>query len=145
LIEGKRQSLVKPTIQTHYHIDFDWWRQTDRDWRVYLRSYLSPEDQINYSEFSEDERVDIVDDDTGEVSQVDALQHVLISHYANRSDFINRNTSITEAIFRLFLANGNAPLTIIDISEKIGRAPNTVLQMLSGVRVYKGIRPCLNN
>jgi hypothetical protein len=145
VIQGKRHSLVKPTLQTPYHIDFDWWRQTDRDWRVYLRSYLSAEDQITYAEISEDEQVDIVDEETGEVAQVDALQHVLISRYANQGDFINRNTSITEAIFRLFLANGNAPLTVFDISEKIGRTPNTILQMLSGTRVYKGLRPCSKN
>ncbi|NJN44973.1 MAG: hypothetical protein HC806_09800, partial [Anaerolineae bacterium] len=94
MIQGKRHSLVKPTLQTPYHIDFDWWRQTDRDWRVYLRSYLSPEDQITYAEISEDEQVDIVDEDTGEVAQVDALQHVLISRYAKQGDFINQNTSI---------------------------------------------------
>jgi len=145
VIEGKRQSLVKPSLQTPYHIDFDWWRQSDRDWRVYLRSYLSPEDQVMFVDMSDSEQVDIVDPDTGEVSQVDALQHVLIARYANRSDFINRNTSITEAIFRLFLANGNAPLSVLDISEKIGRPPNTVLQMLSGGRVYKGLRPCFQN
>ena len=142
MIEGKRHSLVKPSVQTPYHIDFGWWRQNDRDWRVYLRSYLSPEDQLTYASLAEDQLVDLIDSETGEVSQVDALQHVLIARYANRSDFINRNTSITEAIFRLFLANGNLPLSVSDISEKIGRPPQTILQMLSGARVYKGLRPC---
>jgi hypothetical protein len=145
VIEGKRYSLVKPSLQTPYHIDFDWWRQNDRDWRVYLRSYLAPEDQLTFSEISEEEEVDIVDPETAEVSRVDAMQHVLITRYANRSDFISRNTSMTEAIFRLFLTNGNAPLPVVEIAEKIGRSPNTVLQMLSGRRVYKGLRPCTLN
>ncbi len=143
MFEGKRHSLVKPSIHTPYHIDFNWWKQNDRDWRIYLRSYLSPEDQLNYSNMSEEQLIDLVDPETAEVSQVDALQHILIARYASRSDFISRNTSITEAIFRLFLANGNLPLTISDISEKIGRPPQTILQMLSGSRVYKGLRPCL--
>ena len=145
MIEGKRYSLVKPSLQTPYHIDFDWWQQNDRDWRVYLRSYLSPEDQLIFSEISEEAKVDIVDPETGEVSQVDALQHVLIARYSNRGDFISRNTSLTEAIFRLFLINGNIPLSVGEIAEKIGRSPNTVLQMLSGSRVYKGLRPCRLN
>ncbi|HLF91322.1 MAG TPA: hypothetical protein VI451_20425 [Anaerolineales bacterium] len=145
MIEGKRHSLVKPSLQTPYHIDFDWWQQNDRDWRVYLRSYLSPEDQLIFSEISEEAKVDIVDPETGEVSQVDALQHVLIARYSNRGDFISRNTSLTEAIFRLFLINGNIPLSVGEIAEKIGRSPNTVLQMLSGSRVYKGLRPCRLN
>ena len=143
MIEGKRHSLVKPSLQSPYHIDFDWWRQNDQDWRVYLRNYLSSEDQLTFAKLAEDELVDIIDLETGEVSQVDAVQHVLITRYANRSDFINRNTSITEAIFRLFLANGNIPLSVIEISEKISRSPQTVLQMLSGGRVYKGLRPCI--
>lgn len=141
MIEGKRHSLVKPTILTPYHIDFDWWRQNGQDWHVYLRSYLSPEDQQTYTPLAEDKPIDLVDKETAEVSQVDALQHVLITRYSNRSDFINRNTSITEAIFRLFLVNGNLPLSIAEISEKIGRSPQTILQMLSSPRIYKGLRP----
>ena len=145
MIESKRFSLVKPTIQTPYHIDFDWWRQNDRDWRVYLRSYLSPEDQATFANFaSDEEKVDLVSEETGEVSQVDALQHVLITRYGSRNDFITQNTSVTEAIFRLFLANGNIPLSVMEISEKIGRSPSIILQMLSGVRVYKGLRPLQN-
>ena len=139
--EGKRHSLVKPTVQTPYHIDFDWWQQNGQDWRVYLRSYLAPEDQLTYANLTEDSPIDLVDPESGEVSQVDALQHILISRYANRSDFISRNTSITEAIFRLFLVNGNLPLSVAEISERIGRAPHTILQMLSSPRIYKGLRP----
>jgi len=141
VIEGKRHSLVKPTIQTPYHIDFDWWDQNGQDWHVFLRSYLSAEDQLTYAKVNQDTPIDLVDSETGEVSQVEALQHLLITRYANRNDFINRNTSITEAIFRLFLVNGNLPLSVADISEKIGRSPQTILQMLSSPRVYKGLRP----
>ncbi|GAB4579564.1 MAG: hypothetical protein Fur0022_23020 [Anaerolineales bacterium] len=141
--EAKRHSLVKPTIQTPYHIDFDWWQQNGQDWHIFLRSYLSPDDQLLYTNLSQEAPIDLIDPETGEVSQVDALQHVLITRYANRSDFITRNTSITEAIFRLFLVNGNLPLSISEISEKIGRPPQTVLQMLSSPRIYKGLRPYL--
>ena len=48
--EVKRTSLVKPTIQTHFHIDFDWWGEKDRDWRVYLQSLLCPEHQAAFAE-----------------------------------------------------------------------------------------------
>lgn len=141
MIEGKRYSLVKPSIQTPYHIDFSWWQQNGQDWHVFLRSYLSPEDQALYTDLTEDKPIDLVDPESGEVSQVDALQHILITRYANQNDFIKRNTSITEAIFRLFLVNGNLPLSIGEISEKIGRSPQTILQMLSSPRIYKGLRP----
>ena len=30
VVEDKRFSLVKPTVNTPFHIDFEWWRQNDR-------------------------------------------------------------------------------------------------------------------
>ncbi len=141
-IETKRLSLVKPTLHTLFHIDFNWWQRNDRNWRVYLRSYLSPEDQLDFASSNEEELVDLIDPQTAEVSRVDALQHLLITRYANRDDFITPNTSTTEAIFRLFLANGNTPMSVLEIAERLGRPPETVLRMLSGRRVYRGLRPC---
>lgn len=140
--EIKRFSLVKPSLQTPFHIDFNWWTEQNRDWRIFLRDYLSSEEQAMFENFSANDLVDLVDPDTGEVTQVEPLQHVLISRYASRNDFITRNTSVTEAIFRLFLTNGNTPLTVMEIAEKIGRSPTTILQLLAGREVYKGLRPC---
>ncbi len=139
--EGKRFSLVKPTVQTPFHIDFEWWSQNDRSWRIYLRGYLSPEDQAAFSETDEVELVDLVDPDTAEVQQVDGLQHLLISQYAQRPDFITETTSMVESIFRLLLANGNNPMSAEELAERLGRPPNMILRTLSGPRVYKGMRP----
>jgi hypothetical protein len=139
--EGKRFSLVKPTIQTPFHIDFEWWSQNDRSWRIYLRGYLSSEDQAAFTESDEVELVDLIDPDTAEVKQVDGLQHLLISRYAQRPDFITETTSMVESIFRLLLANGNNPLTAEELAERLGRPPKIILRTLSGPRVYKGMRP----
>jgi hypothetical protein len=140
--EVKRYSLVKPTMSTPFHIDFDWWRQNDREWRIHLRSCLCPEHQQAYSDLNSDEKVDFIDPETAEVQRVDGLQHVLISHCSQAEDFITGRTSIVEAIFRLFLANGNVQMTAVELSERLKRPPKTILRTISGVRVYKGIRPC---
>jgi hypothetical protein len=142
LTEVKRFSLVKPTSQTPFHIDFDWWRQSDRDWRVYLLNYLSPEDREAVADYGEQEKVDLIDPDTAEVQRVDALQHLLITRYAQRDDFITETTSLVEAIFRLFLTNGNTPLSAEELAERLGRPEATILRTLSGPRVFKGLRPC---
>ena len=142
--EGRRISLVKPTLQTRYHIDFDWWAQNDRDWRVYLRSYLCPEHQEAFSEIDTDVQVDWVDPETAEVQQVDGLQHVLISHCARQESFISQRTTLVDSVFRLFLSNGNAPLTPVELAEQLNRQPMVILKTLSGMRVYKGLRPCLD-
>ena len=142
MTEGKRYSLVKPTLNTPFHIDFDWWRENDREWRVHLRSCLCPEHQESFAGVEDDYQVDWVDPETAEVQRVDGLQHVLISHCSKMEDFITRQTSMVEAIFRLFLANGNVHMTPTELAELLNRPPMTILRTISGARVYKGIRPC---
>jgi hypothetical protein len=144
LIEGKRFSLIKPTLNTRFHIDFDWWSKNDRSWRVYLRSNLCPEHQKMFEEDQADEEVDWVDPQTAEVQKVDGLQHVLITHCAKQEDFIPEHSTLVDAAFRVFLANGNAPLTPIELSDRLHRPAETILKTISGVRVYKGIRPCVD-
>ena len=144
MAEVKYLSLVKPSLQTHFHIDFDWWRQNDRNWRVYLRNFLCLDHQQAFSNLDTSEKVDWVDPDTAEVQRVDGLQHILITHCARQPAFITQQTTLVDSVFRLFLANGNIPLTPEELSEQLGRDPRTILRTLSGARVYKGLRPCLD-
>lgn len=142
MAELKRFSLVKPTLQTKFHIDFDWWSQNDQDWRVYLHSFLCPEHQEAFPDLSEGELVDWVDPETAEVQQVDGLQHILITHCAREDDFIDERTTLVDGVFRLLLASGNTAMTPVELADQLGRSPNTILQTLSGRQVYKGLRPC---
>ena len=145
MVEPKKLSIVKPTLETPFHIDFDWWRDHDREWRVHLRSLLSPEAQERFAEIIEgNDLVDYVDPDTAEVHQVDGLQHVVITYSAQQEGFLDPHTALVEAVFRLLLKNGNAPMTIAEIGEELNREPNNILRMLSGMRVYRGIRPVVN-
>ena len=144
MADGKRLSIVKPTLQTRYHIDFAWWSKNDRDWHVYLRNYLCPEHQEAFASVDLDEKVDWVDPDTAEVQQVDGLQNVLITHCARQEEFISQQTTLVDSVFRLFLANGNVPLTPVELAEQLGRQPIMILKTLSGTRVYKGLRPYMD-
>lgn len=137
----KLSSLLKPGVETPFHIDFDWWQDHDRAWRVHLRSCLCEEHKDTYADLSGDEKVDWIDPETAEVQVVDGLQHILISHCAKQDTFITKQTSLTEAVFRLFLANGNQPMTPEDLAQELDRPPRKILQTISGQRVYKGIRP----
>lgn len=140
--EVKRFSLVKPTTDTPFSIDFDWWKQHDSNWRIFLYSYLCPEHQATFAEAQPDITVDWVDPETAEVSQVDGLQHVLMTHCARQPEFISANSMLVDSVFRVLLANGNEPMTPNQLSEVIRRPANTILQTLSsGTQVYKGIRP----
>jgi hypothetical protein len=142
--DSKRLSLVKPTLDTPFHIDFNWWSQNDREWRVHLLGLLTPEEQELFANIIDgDDLVDWVDPDTAEVHQVDGLQHVLITHTAQKEGFLEEHTALTEAIFRMLLKNGNTPMTVVEIAEQVGRDPKHILRTLSGVRVYRGIRPII--
>ena len=139
--EVKRSSLVKPTQQTRFHIDFAWWGEKDRDWRVYLQSLLCPQHQAAIAEMPADALVDFVDPLTAEVQQVDGLQHVLITHCAREPEFITAHTTLVDAVFRTFLANGNTPMTPMELSTQLNRPPDLILRTLTGERVYRGLRP----
>jgi len=142
LANVKKLSIIKPGLDTPFHIDFDWWQQNDREWRVHLRSLLTEEELERFSNIIDgDELVDWVDPETAEVHRVDGLQHVVITHTAQKEGFLDERTAIVEAIFRLLLKNGNSPMTANEISEYLRRDPKQILRTLSGVRVYRGIRP----
>lgn len=144
-MDGKKMSLVKPSLETPFHIDFNWWRENDREWRVHLRSLLTPEEQERFADIIDgDELVDWIDPETGEVLQVNGLQHIVITHTAKKEGFLNAHTAMVEAIFRLFLMIGNTPLTVLEIAEQLNRDPQHILRTLSGGRVYRGIRPILS-
>lgn len=134
-------SLLKPTIQTPFHIDFAWWEQNDRDWHVYLRSLLCPEHQQALADVQEGALIDWIDPQTAEIKQVDGIQHALMSHCALQPDFVNEHTAMVEAVFRVFLVNGNQPMTAQDLSRRLNRPAETILRTLAGLRVYRGLRP----
>jgi hypothetical protein len=134
-------SLIKPTATTPFQIDFDWWRENDREWRVYLRGLLGPEQEARLSEISGEEMVDWVDPRTAEVRRVNVLQFLLMDHYASKGSGAEEGMSLVESIFRAFLANGNNPLSSEQLGELLGRPAQTILRTLSGARVYRGIRP----
>jgi hypothetical protein len=140
--EKKPFSLVKPNLDTPFHIDFDWWQQNDRDWRVYLRSLMCEEHQEAFMEWQDDQMLDWIDPETAEVKVVDGLQHTLMSHCALEPEFLSERTSLVESAFRIFLINGNQSMSSRQLAEELGRPEMTILKTLAGMRVYRGLRPC---
>jgi hypothetical protein len=138
-------SLLKPTTKTPFHIDFDWWKQNERDWHVFLRSLLCAEHQKAFAEIEEGEMIDWIDPKTAEVKAVDGIQHILISHCALLPEFSDSHTALVEAVFRTFLANGNVPMSADDLAKRLERSADTILRTISGPRVYRGLRPYQQN
>jgi hypothetical protein len=137
---GKPSKLIKPTLDTEFYIDYDWWHRESEDLRTYLLSHVSPEQREYLSQVDEGAVVDYIDPDTGEVFQLDALR-LAIKQAAENPDFINPQTSLVDSVFRVLLANNNTPLTPTELAERTGRDASTILKTLGGIRIYKGIRP----
>jgi hypothetical protein len=134
-------SLVKPTVQTPFHVDFDWWRATDNNWHVALRGLLCPEHQEAFATLPEGQLIDWIDPETAEVKQMDGLQNVIIEHCAKQEGVLNEHTVLVEGVFRLLLANGNTPMTPEELGMRLNRPADTILKTIAGARVYKGLRP----
>jgi hypothetical protein len=140
-MEGKRPSLVKPSVNTPFHVDFAWWQKNERDWHVYLRTLLCAEHQEAFGNLEEGQTIDWVDPVTAEVKAVEGVQNTLMMHCVKQPGFLTEQTALVEAVFRLFLANGNMPMSASDLGARLNRPPETILRTLVGARVYKGIRP----
>ncbi|MBK8824473.1 MAG: hypothetical protein IPN58_18230 [Anaerolineales bacterium] len=138
-------SLLKPSIKTPFHIDFEWWKQNERDWHIFLRSLLCAEHQEAFVNIEEDEMIDWIDPETAEVKPVDGIQHALMSHCALQPEFSSDRTAVVEAVFRIFLVNGNIPMSAEDIAKRLNRSADTILKTISGPRVYRGLRPYQTN
>ena len=141
MADVKRFSLVKPTVNTPFHIDFAWWKKNERDWHVYLRSLLCPDHQEAFANVEEGGTIDWIDPRTAEVKPVDGVQNALMTHCVRQPDFLTYQTALVEAVFRLFLTNGNVPMSSSELASKLNRPAEIILRTLAGSRVYKGLRP----
>lgn len=135
--------FVKPTLETRFHIDYDWWDRAGRELSVYLLSHLCQHHREVFTGHDDSQVIDWVDPVTAEVTRVNGVQHALREHCSRQPTYITEHTSLVDAIFRVFLANGNEPLTAPELAEAIDRPTeaDTILRTLSGKRVYKGLRP----
>ena len=134
---------VRPTVDTKFHIDFSWWEDEGRNFRVHLLSHLCDECQARYADYQDAELVDWIDAETAEVSRVDGLWHSLRVCCSSKPDYITQFTPLASAVFRTFLANGNDPLTPKELQAQLGRPADTILRTIGGLRIYNGIKPLL--
>ncbi|MDI7275188.1 MAG: hypothetical protein QME94_04340 [Anaerolineae bacterium] len=133
---------LRPTVDTKFHIDLEWWQKQNRDIRVYLTQSLCDECRPVYAQVRDLREVDWVDPETGEVRREDALWSTLRSCCSGKPGYIRPNTPIIDSIFLTFVANGNEPLSPKELHERLDRrSAETILRMLTAGQVYLGIRP----
>lgn len=135
--------FIKPTLDTPFHVDFEWWTKRGLDLNVELMAHLCHEHRAAYSGQRVSEKIDWIDWETCEVRQVDGLQYIISKHCSHQPDYIQQAPTLLEAIFRVFLSNGNQPLSPRQLAAFVAQMPEQVLRVLSGPEVRKGLRPIL--
>ncbi|MBN1312492.1 MAG: hypothetical protein JXB30_13840 [Anaerolineae bacterium] len=138
-------NLTKPSPETLFHIDYEWWERSGQDLRLYMVGHLCERHREEFAAHSDEHEtvVDWVDPLTAQVRRVDRLNYVLLDHCSRQPDYITERTSLVDAVFRTLLAAGNRPMTPIELAERTGRPANKILRTLSGRTIYKGLRPLL--
>jgi hypothetical protein len=133
--------FIKPTLDTPFHIDFDWWVKQGLDVNIKLISHLCPTHREAFAGQPVDDTIDWVDWETGEVRPVDGLQYVITTHCSQQPGYVLQAPTLIEAIFRAFLSNANQPLTPRKLAPMVGHLPEQVLRVLAGRTVRLGLRP----
>lgn len=131
----------RPTADTKFYIDYDWWDESNLDIKTYLLTRLAITDEIEVD--PDMEFVDLVDPRTGEVRRVDGFQYVVQAYFHQMPDDFIAHASLVDAAFCVLLANANQPMTAAEIAERIGRHTDVVVRTLGGTKIYQGIRPLL--
>lgn len=133
---------VKPMLDTKFHIDFAWWQKQRQSLGAYLQGHLCPEAKTHLADDRQNQTFDWISPETGEVFRLDILWYTIQTHCSQQPEFIDESLPLTRAIFRLFIANDNAPLTPLEIHAELQKkTPDLILRTIGGHQVYDGIRP----
>lgn len=104
--------------------------------------HACPECREKFEAEPEAKPVDWIDPETGQVFSIDSLWYDIHAHCSQTSSFLDENLALTAAVFRLFLANNNTPLTPVEMHQQLQKKDaRTILRTIGGHKVYKGIRP----
>lgn len=113
-------------------IDQDWYQRNGRSLPLLVRSRLCPSCQQQLAP----------------ESSLDDLTRLLRDCCSGKDGFLSFRLPLKERCFRLFLANGNQPLTMQQISEKLGQPdelgsfalPSGVLQRIIEADEFYGLQ-----
>jgi hypothetical protein len=139
-------NLVRPDINTKFHVDYDWFAERGRDIRVLIQEQLCAQCRPKFADDPNRQDIDWIDPSTGEVTAVDGLTYRLRECCSQRDDYITPSTPLAAAIFRVLVADGDTPMSAAEISQRIGKSdPKTMLRILLGneMRSHYGVRPIL--
>jgi hypothetical protein len=133
--------IYRPNENTRFHVDYAWFETQGVDVNVLIRKVLTPEQQERLDENAESVVFDYIDETTAMVHAENQVVHTIRTESAKDPAFISARTPVWEGAFRIFLLNGNQPLTALELSQLLKRKPTEIVNQLGGRVIYNGVRP----
>ncbi len=129
------EEIISDQLKTRWFIDLDWYQQNNRSLSASAKNYLCPKCAQR------------LDAETKEIP-VDALLAAIKDCCSRTPGFITERLPILESAFRLFLANGNQPLSLEELGQRLSewrggdtyRTSAEILPRLLSKDEYYGIR-----
>jgi hypothetical protein len=121
--------------KTRWAIDLDWFQQNNRSISALIRDYLCPKCAKQLSA-------------EGKENSPDIIMSTIQDCCSHTPYFINDRLPIIESAFRLFLANGNQPLDMEELGNRLSElrggdpyrtSPEALSRLLKNDRYY-GLR-----
>ena len=111
---------VTTLSEAQWTIDLNWLKTNKRDFSILARDALCPKCRKKLNA------------DTSEVKPADLLKAVH-NCCSKSNDFITPGLPFQESIFRVFLANGNKPMTLEEMGEQLTKWRGADMQRTSVV------------
>ena len=127
--DTQNDPLQQPSVEDsepkpRYFIDFYWYEENNRSLQTFVQSRMCPSCRSKLG--IEVERSIPVETGNGKVvfetrkaAYGDDPLAVIRDCCSQARDFIHPNLPVMEIVFRIFLANGNQPLTLEEIEERL--------------------------
>ena len=122
-------------LKTFWSISTDWFQQNNRSIVTLIKNYLCPQCAKQLSE-------------KGKKDSLDVLMAIVKDCGSHTPGFINDRQPILESIFRFFLYNGNQPLDLEELGNRLSElrggdsyrtSPETLFRLLKN-DCYYGLR-----
>ena len=135
---------MRPTVDTPFEINWSWFERNNINAQSLVRNQLNYKWRQRFDNGLEIKEVDYINSETGEVFKMDNMREAILAECQWEPDYITRDMPLLQSILRLFLANNNQPMTVVEMARRLERHDsNAILNLLTASKIQNGIIPIL--
>ena len=131
---------MRPTGDTPFQINWSWFERNNINAQSLVRNQLNYKWRQRFDNGLEIKEVDYINSETGEVFKMDNMREAILAECQWEPDYITRDMPLLQSILRLFLANNNQPMTVVEMARRLERHDsNAILNLLTASKIQNGI------